>query len=317
MTKKSISLLEKCHLLKVQRITRSIIRILDDKEFIIVDKNNITFNGIKYKSHPNLSNIFLNRENIKIIIGYYELKNVYYIHKFSIRRENREYISIHSILYSVSSLILETFRGFPENDIQNVCGHLNDLPEDNRIENLKWMSKGDNNKMGGENSKRLKLLVRNVKLYEPYIWFDFCQKYNIKENNELPKHVKLINNIEYLLVPYLDYENLYVSVDGTSVLENNISKNIYACCLTEEFSYFIVRLGKKYIKISHLMAWAKYGYQTFDGIHKIACHLDDDGKNNSYKNIVIGDSKENGKHQTINTNINKNFYRFLFYNSTL
>lgn len=275
-----------------------------------LNNKNIIYKNVHYRRHPIYFDHYFNSINIKKCIR--KLSLGFIERNFSVLKDGfREQFKIGEKNHNVSRLILETFKGLSLTNIENECGHINDLPEDNNIENLIWISRTKNNQMAGENALKYRHFRDAIIKYEPYLYEEFCQKYHIVcQKLSVPTNVKIINNIECLYVPVPTYSEIYISIDGTKVFDQKEEKTIwkrdYRCK-----SYDVCWFNKlRDIKVHHLMAWAKFGYQKFNNLTNMVCHLDDNSENNSYYNIFLGNTTDNGNHQRINTENNKNLYRF-------
>lgn len=271
---------------------------------IKIINGNVLYNNIMYFLHPIYKKYYGNSANINNII--YKTNNEYFLlYPKTLKRDKyRTQIScdVKNIILNqttktinTSRFLLDIFKFQPSKE-ENECAHFDDLPENNDISNLLFLSRSDNNKLMGINcsiNKNLYILLEHKLIND----------YNLKTSVET-------NNVKCLKVNHPYMNNVYISCDGTTVFENNIMKNIYTRYHGPN-NYKKVWINKTDINVHHLMGWAKYGYINLKVDNKRFLHVNDISTDCSYNNIILGTDKDNGISQKENTLKYKEFRRNL------
>ncbi len=96
-------------------------------------------------------------------------------------------VKSHGLPYHVSHLVLETFveRKTPSNPL---CLHRNDIPLDNRVENLYWGDHYDNTRDAYRNGARTQTAVTEAK-YKPVLIINGDGKRTFESQNDVAEYL--------------------------------------------------------------------------------------------------------------------------------
>lgn len=176
-------------------------------------------------------------------------------------------------LFRVHRLVCEVFNGkAPEN--KNIVDHINRIRDDNKAENLRWVTHEEN--MNNKNEPKLN---KNKEIINKYLSLD--------KKDEI---FKIIINSNYG-----NFKNYSVSNYGR--IKNNKTNKILKPKITDE-GYLNIMLineeNRQNILIHRLVC--EYFNEKINNNHKVVNHINEIKHDNYFKNLEWVDIKKNNQH---------------------
>jgi hypothetical protein len=190
-------------------------------------------------------------------------------------------------LYS-SKFILECFSGIGNGEGYQ-CDHINSIPYDNRIDNLRWVECGKDNMNNDETKKKLSLSHKGTTRKKDIMSYDDFNDFKLK--NEKWKHHPFYDNIE---------------VSNMGRVIERIGDDFFEKVYSKRKGYLVVTIGKnenrKQIKVHRLVA------QTWipnpDNKEEVD-HINNDKCDNRASNLRWANRSENMNNEITKTRHSK------------
>lgn len=126
----------------------------------------------------------------------------------------------------VHGCVLKAFRGFPPSD-NHQCDHLNGLPSDNCIENLKWSTPDENNKRKNIHGTSLHGERNPISILKPtYIPIIFDRCANGETATSIAKSFGVVRETICLIICRKNWKHIDIAREKISTAQAALKRNI-------------------------------------------------------------------------------------------